>query len=137
MENVIQIGGKKYEPTKIAEKKELLATLITLDTARFRKFIKANLPELVNAGWLEKTDEQLMFLLHELRSQHIGLGDEFNKSRNILRIRQFGYSAEEAENKPMCASCKWFRQIPEGEKMACMHLGSVPQDISCKGFEGL
>ena len=137
MENVIQIGGRKYTPENIEEKKELLNTLRNLDAARFRKFVSNHLPECVTAGWLDKTDEQLTFLIHEIRSQYMGLGDDFIKSRNVLRRKQFGYSVEVAENKPICASCKWFRQIPEGELRACMHLGSVPQDISCNGFTDL
>lgn len=137
MDNVIQFGGKKYQPENTEEKLELLNTIRDLDAARFRKFITNHLPELVTAGWLDKTDEQLTFLLHEIRSQYIGLGDDFIKSRNVLRRKQFGYSAEEAENKPICASCRWFREIPDGELRACMHLGSVPKDIACKGFEAL
>jgi hypothetical protein len=132
MDNVIQFGGKKYTPENMAEKQELMSTLRDLDAVRFRRFIKDYLPELTS--WLDKTDEQLSMLMHELRSQYIGLGDDFVKSRNILRIRQFGYSSEDAENRPICASCKWFRTPPEGELRACMHLGSVPQDISCRGY---
>lgn len=133
-DNVIQFGGKKYSSQNKEEKLELLNTLRDLDAVRFRRFIKNHLPELVEAGWLDKTDDQLILLLHELRSQYIGLGDDFIKSRNVLRIRQFGYTEEEAKERPICASCKWFRTPPEGELRACMHLGSVPQDISCRGY---
>jgi hypothetical protein len=132
MDNVIQFGGKKYTPENMAEKHELLNTLKDLDAIRFRRFIKTHLPEL--SGWLDKTDEQLHMLMHELRSQYIGMGDDFVKSRNVLRIRQFGYSKEEAAERPLCVSCKWFRNPPDGELRACMHLGSVPQDISCRGY---
>ena len=134
MDNVIHLGGKKYQPQNIAEKKELLQTLRDLDAARFRRFIKSNLPELITAGWLEKTDDQLICLLHEMRSQYIGLGEDFFKSRNALRVKQFGYTEKEAAEKPLCQSCKWFRQVPEGESRSCMHLGSMPQDISCRAY---
>lgn len=137
MDNVIQLGGHKYSPENSSEKQELLNTLKNLDAARFRRFISNHLPECVTAGWLDKTDEQLTYLLHEIRSQYIGLGDDFIKSRNILRARQFGYAPEEIPLKPICASCKWFREIPSGELSACMHLGSVPKDISCNGFTDL
>ena len=137
-DNVITLGGKKYTPPEnLEDRKELFDTVRSLDAERFRKFIIKNLPELVTAGWLDKTDEQLTLLLHEIRAQYIGHGDDFIKSRNHLRARQFGYSSEELADKPLCASCKWFREIPPGDERACMHMGSIPQDIACKSYEAL
>lgn len=134
-DNVLPFGGRKFKaPANIEDRKELYETIRDLDTHRFKKFIEKNIPELVNAGWLRKTPEQLVLIMHEMRSQYIGMGDDFIKSRNFLRARQFGYCPVEATAKPICNTCKWFREVPEGEERACMHLGSIPQDICCKGY---
>ena len=138
MDNVIPMGGKKYEsPKNMLERKELYESVRDLSIARFKKFIEQNIPELVTAGWLEKTDEQLTCLLHEIRSQYVGAGEDYINSRNFLKAKQYGYTAEEAAQKPKCMDCKWFRNVPEGETMACMHLGAIPQDISCGGYESI
>ena len=137
MGDVLPFGGKRYEPPQnLEERKELFDTIKDLSTARFRQFIKKNIPELITAGWLEKTDEELVLLMHEIRSQYIGLGEDFIISRNILRARQFSYCPVEIPTKPRCVSCKWFRVPPPNEEFACMHLGTIPQDLACRGYEG-
>lgn len=136
MDNVIPLGGKKYKvPANMEDRKELYECIRDLDTERFKTFISKNIPELVLAGWLDKTQEQLVLIMHEMRSQYIGLGEDFVKSRNFLRAKQFGYCPVEASRKPICNTCRWFREVPSGEERACMHLGSIPQDIACKGYE--
>jgi hypothetical protein len=134
-DNVIYLGGKKYQsPANMEDRQELYETIRDLDTYRFKKFIEKNIPELVRAGWLSKTPEQLVLIMHEMRSQYIGLGEDFIKSRNFLRAKQFNYNLEEAQTKPLCGTCRWFREPPEGEERACVHLGSIPQDICCRGY---
>lgn len=135
MDNIIQFGGRKFQtPSNIEERKILYDIVRTLDPARFREFVSEHIPELVNAGWLDKSNEQITLILHEVRAQYVGMADEFTQSRNFLRARQFKYCPIEIKNKPVCAECKYFRTPPDGEQLACMHLGSIPQDICCPGF---
>lgn len=130
MEN---FGGVKYVSSDNTEEKKIfLEILNNLDVAAFRKFIEETIPDLTESGWLSKSDDDLLFHMHEYRSQNLSFGNKCFESRNYLRRLRFCYSQD--VDKPLCATCQWFRSPPPDEENACMHLGALPQDISCPGF---
>lgn len=134
MSDTLQLGGKKYElPKNMEERKELLRIMKELDVPSFRGFIFTHLQDLHH--WTQFDDEKLTHILHMMRSQQVGLGDDFVSSRNFLRAKQFNYSG--TEELPLCASCRWFRDVPPEEETSCMMMGSIPQDISCPAYEAL
>lgn len=129
-------GGKKYQvPDNMEQRKLLLGILRNLDTVGFKKFVKDHLPDLVSLGWDEKDDLSVLRLLHEFRASMIALNDDFVVSRNFLRAEQFGYTPEEADQKPTCAQCRWFQESPSSNEEPCIRLGSIPTDVSCKAFK--
>lgn len=138
MSEVINLGGRKYKvPDNIELQKELMIIMRNVDVSRFREFIKKNIIQMERDGWVEKEDHELAHFIHEYRSQMISFGEDFWKSRNYLRAEQFGYAPDEADMKPLCAGCRWFREAPKEGELPCMHLGSIPQDICCKAYEKL
>ena len=128
-------GGRKYQaPENMSERRELADIMVVLDVPAFRKFVDKNIPALKEAGILDQSDDELVNYMHMFRSISLSMGDACFESRNFLRSKQFGYSAEEVATKPKCISCKWFRAVPESEEKACMHLGSLQEDICCPDF---
>lgn len=128
-------GGKPYEaPLDMNDKKEMLDVLKSLDPAKFCDLVARSMPELGEV-WKNKTDAEVIQIMHMLRAQHIALGEDFYKSRNFLRVQQFGYTEKEASEKPFCADCKWLKESPEEGYEPCLHMGSVPQDIACRAYE--
>jgi hypothetical protein len=128
-------GGKVYQaPANTDERKDLFDALRDLNAGRFREFVATSIPDLYKT-WGEKTDSEILSFMHMLRAQYVAMGEDFFTSRNYLRAKQFGYTDEQAAQKPLCGTCRWFREAPADEQKACVHLGSVPQDIACKSFE--
>jgi len=129
-------GGVKYtSPSNMPDRLEMAELLKELNITGFRQFILEKSQDPALKLWAGKSDEELLLLMHEFRSQNLSMGEAFVESRNFLRSRQFGYTAEElAFGKQKCGSCLWFREsTPDLEP--CMYLGSYQEDICCKAFK--
>lgn len=122
-------------PTDI--KIKLRDILVAHDVAAFRFFMRRSQEDLYKSTLADMDDERLSDFMHEYKSVQMSYGPEWQKSRNHLRLKKFYGSAVMCGLIPSCHQCRWFREAPEGEEYACMHMGSTPEDVACKGFVAL
>ena len=119
--------------------------LIEHDIAKFREFCRdqANYSPVA-----EMDDERVSGLMHTIKATRLYFGDEWQKSRNQLRLEKLEASVEkwsESLNKyleeekhfPLCNECTWFREAHAEIKRPCMHLGAAPLDVACFGWSKL
>lgn len=129
----------EFIPTK-ASKLKLKDILEKHDINAFRDFCMDE-AELDVARWPR---EKLSALMHTLKSKQIHFGDLAQESRNFLREEAVtakpglwtqdlkDYYSDNA-HYPLCNSCKWFREAPEGES-SCTAMGAMPLDVACPGW---
>lgn len=119
-------------------RQELHEIYLNHDVTKFRNFFKGDehfkeLPVM--------NDEQVSELLHTIKSKLPYLGQHFHNSRRILRLKMWTESELQERfpdgHYPICNGCKYFKTPPSEGEMACMHLGAVPEDMVCRGFEVL
>ncbi len=115
-------------------KLKLRDILVAHDVSGFRLFMELHQSELNQSTLSAMDDERLSDFMHEYKSVQMSYGPEWQKSRNHLRLKKFHGNTVMCTLLPKCVECRWFRETPEGEEYSCMHLGSTPEDIACKGF---
>lgn len=129
--------------------------LVAHDIVKFRSFMRAH-KELAGddaATACSYGDDKLSEYMHALKCTMPLLGEDFAKSRNYFREKQLVATLPGCDNTvlrayvelkkayPVCNNCKYFRQPPQGESLACMHLvatpekpdqrPAIPTDIAC------
>lgn len=129
------------EPTR-ADKLKLKEILEKHDVAAFREFC-------MDVAKLEQvsryTEEKLSRLMYTLKARQLHFGDLSQDARNHLRtekleafvnrwtkdLQEMVYATDEY---PLCNDCKWFRNPPQLDTHACMHIGATPLDVACPGW---
>lgn len=130
-----------------ADQKRLNKIYIEHNIPEFRLFVR-DMAERKERSPLRKfvdsDDETLSYMMYTMKSKLMYLGEHWHEARNVLRAKQFWCkNMKISEILPLlekinpCVSCQYFRTAPEGEEHPCMHLGSIPQDISCPEYIAL
>lgn len=132
---------------------KMKSALIAHDLACFRASVAVHgavlgVPEWMIAKAANANDAETSELMHTLKCGQPYLGDEWQFSRNFFRLNSLQASVAQIAPAsalhvylethegvpPACHTCRYFRDAPEGQNDACMHLGSTPLDYACVGW---
>ncbi len=112
------------------------------DIREFREFCMEHPALEVVARYPE---EKMSRLMYTLKARQLHFGDLAQDARNHLRTEKLKEYPERwtqdlkdyiycHDSYPICNGCKWFRQTPQLDTHACMHLGAAPLDVACPGW---
>ena len=121
------------------------------NVAEFRKFIDENsdqFPDGIPTKIATMNDDGIIEFMLIWTAVKPEFGRLNPMSRDLLRTKDLEANLSLStvdlvdfvkinENYPRCMECEWFRNAPNVEEKACMHLGAMPFDICCPGWTKL